>query len=83
MRRWIKWLVIVGVLVGLVVVRRWAWTPALRNAGLTAGPAATRFRVLFARILVAAWAALALSGVAMLVFQAATVQGVLQNLIPR
>jgi len=61
--------------VGLVAVRRWVWTPAVQAAGLAGTPAADGFRRRFARTLPWAWVVLVVSGLAVLVFQAATVSG--------
>jgi copper transport protein len=69
------WFGALSVLVGGVVMRRWVWTPAVREAGLTRSEAAARFRRLFRRVLVGSWAVLAVAGVLALVFQAATASG--------
>jgi copper transport protein len=69
------WFASLLAIVGLIVVRRWVWTPTVRDRGLSESRAAERFRTLFARLLVGAWAVLALAGLAMVVFQAAAVQG--------
>ncbi|MGH9222526.1 MAG: copper resistance CopC/CopD family protein [Acidimicrobiales bacterium] len=61
--------------VGLVAVRRWVWTPAVQAAGLTQTPAAAGFRRRFTKALPAMWVVLVVSGLALLVFQAATVSG--------
>ncbi|MFN2607853.1 MAG: copper resistance protein CopC [Acidimicrobiales bacterium] len=62
-------------LIGLVAVRRWVWTPAMRAAGLARSDAASGFRRRFRRWLPAAWAVLAAAGLLALVFQTATVSG--------
>jgi copper transport protein len=62
-------------LVGLVVTRRWVWTPAVRAAGLAESPAAGGFRRRFARALPAAWAVLGVAGLLAVVLQAASVSG--------
>ncbi|MEA2843219.1 MAG: copper transport protein [Actinomycetota bacterium] len=62
-------------LVGMVVTRRWVWTPALRSAGLAESDAAIGFRRRFARALAAAVTVMALAGVLTLVFQAASISG--------
>ncbi|MEA2825607.1 MAG: copper transport protein [Actinomycetota bacterium] len=62
-------------LIGLVVARRWVWTPAVAAVGLADSNAAARFRRRFGPALVGAWAALAVAGSLALVFQAANVSG--------
>ncbi|MEA2716444.1 MAG: copper transport protein, partial [Actinomycetota bacterium] len=62
-------------LIGLVVARRWVWTPAVRAADLAGSDAAARFRGRFRPALVAAWAALVVAGALVLVFQSANVSG--------
>ncbi|MEA2716566.1 MAG: copper transport protein, partial [Actinomycetota bacterium] len=62
-------------LIGLVVVRRWVWTPAVRATDLAGSDAAARFRGRFRLALMAAWAALVVSGALVLVFQSANVSG--------
>lgn len=69
------WLAAMLSLVGLVVVRKWVWTPALRAAGLSDSPTAALFRRRFARALPGAWGLLALSGASSIVFQGASVSG--------
>jgi len=61
--------------VGLVVVRRWVWTPAVRTAGLATTEAADAFRRRFTTLLLPAWALLLVAGLVQLVFQSATVRG--------
>jgi putative copper export protein len=62
-------------LVGMVVVRRWVWTPAVREAGMASSPAADRFREQFRRALPGAWIVLVAATALVLVFQAASVSG--------
>src|SRR5439155_1577028 len=62
-------------LVGMVALRAWVWTPAVRATGLVDSPAAARFRARFARALPLAWVALAVAGGLELVFQTASVSG--------
>jgi len=69
------WLAALSLLVGVVVVRRLVWTPTVRELGMGDSQIADQFRDRFARVLPAAWAVLAWSQLALLVFQAATVQG--------
>lgn len=69
------WFSALLVLVGAVVVRRWVWTPAVREAGLGTSEAASTFRARFRPVLVGAWVALAVAGVLALLFQAATASG--------
>jgi copper transport protein len=63
------------VLVGLVAMRRWVWTPALAAAGLRRSDAASTFRRRFRPALVGTWVVLIVSGLAALVFQGATIGG--------
>ena len=69
------WLAALSLLAGLVVVRRLVWTPTVRELGMADGRVADQFRDRFARVLPAAWAVLVWAQLAMLLFQAATVQG--------
>ncbi len=69
------WFVALFGMVGLVVVRRWVWTPAVASTGLSTSPAADRFRARFARALPATWVVLLVAGALALVFQAATASG--------
>jgi copper transport protein len=62
-------------LVGLVVVRRFVWTPAVRAVGLADSDAAVRFRRRFNRALPSAWVLLLAAWVLVLVFQAASISG--------
>jgi copper transport protein len=61
--------------VGLVVVRRWVWTPTVRAAGLATTDAADAFRRRFTTLLLPAWGLLLVAGLVQLVFQSATVRG--------
>src|SRR3954469_1160571 len=72
--RFLWYSALIGI-VGLVVVRRWAWTPTLRHARLLESDTAERFRGSFSRALVGTWIVLALSGIAALGFQSAVVSG--------
>jgi copper transport protein len=67
------WYLALAALVGAVVVRRWVWTPAAAAAGMP--EAATSFRRGTARLLPGAWAVLAVTGAAGLLFQGAKVSG--------
>lgn len=69
------WFTSLSLLVGLVVVRRWVWTPAVRAAGLGGSDADTGFRRRFVRWLPRVWVVLLVAGAATLVFQAASVSG--------
>ena len=71
------WFASLIALIGLVAVRRWVWTPAVRAAGLGESPAAARFRTGFRRCLPAVWAVLAVSGILWMVFQGASAGGAL------
>jgi copper transport protein len=62
-------------IVGLVAVRVFVWTPAVRAAGLGDEPAGQWFRRRFRPALLLAWSMLALTGVAWLFFQSASVSG--------
>ena len=62
-------------LVGLVVVRRSVWTPAVRAAGLADSDAAARFGRRFGRVLPAAWLVLLSAWLLRLVFQTASISG--------
>lgn len=61
--------------IGLVVVRRFVWTPAVQTAGLAGSDAAARFRRRFNKLLPWAWAVLLGAWVLRLVFQAASISG--------
>jgi copper transport protein len=61
--------------VGLIAVRRFVWTPAVRAAGLVDSDAADRFRRRFNRLLPLAWGVLLVAWLLRLVFQAASVSG--------
>ena len=67
------WYLALAALVGAVVVRRWVWTPAAAAAGVP--EVARAFRRRTARLLPVAWAVLAGTGAAGLVFQGAKVAG--------
>ena len=60
---------------GMVAMRRWVWTPAVRAVGLAHSDAAEGFRRRFRRTLPGAWVVLVVAGLAILVFQSATVSG--------
>ena len=62
-------------LIGLVVVRRFVWTPAVRAAGLGDSAAAESFRRRFGRALPRVWGLLVVAWLATLVFQAASISG--------
>src|SRR5439155_22418988 len=62
-------------LVGMVALRAWVWTPAVRATGLVDSRAAARCRAAFAGALPLAWVALAVAGGLELVFQTASVSG--------
>lgn len=61
--------------IGLVVVRRFVWTPAAAAAGLARSDAAARVARRFGRLLPWAWSALLVAWLARLVFQTASVSG--------
>jgi copper transport protein len=61
--------------IGLVVVRRFVWTPAVRAAGLADSAAAERFRRRFGRTLPWVWGLLLVAWLATLVFEAASISG--------
>ena len=61
--------------IGLIVVRRFVWTPAVAAAGLGATDANPRFRARFNRMLPWAWRLLLVAWLAVLVFQAASISG--------
>lgn len=61
--------------IGLVVVRRFVWAPAVQAAGLAGSDAAARFRRRFNRLLPWAWGLLLVAWVLRLVFQAASISG--------
>jgi len=62
-------------IVGLISMRRWVWTPAIRAGELAGTEQAARFRRRFARALPVAWGLLVLAGGVSLWFQAASVSG--------
>jgi len=72
--RFVWYAALLGV-IGLVVTRRFVWTPAVRAAGLGDSDAAVRFRRRFDRLLPWAWAVLLVSWLGRLVFQAASISG--------
>ena len=72
--RYLWYAALVGA-IGLVVMRRFVWAPAVRAAGLGDSAAATRFRRGFNRTLPWSWALLVVAWLLRLVFQAATVSG--------
>jgi copper transport protein len=61
--------------VGLVVMARFVWAPALRASGLAESEAGVRFRRRFNRALPLAWTALLVAWLARLVFQTASISG--------
>jgi copper transport protein len=69
------WFAALLALVGVVVVRRWVWTPATVAVGVSSTPAVSRFRRRACRTILAAWLVLAVAGVLSLTFQAASVSG--------
>ena len=69
------WYTALLAVIGLVVVRRFVWTPAVRAAGLADSAAAERFRGRFNRALPWAWRLLLVAWLATLVFQAASTSG--------
>ena len=69
------WYAALLVVIGLVVMRRFVWTPALRAAGMADSAAAARFRDRFNRVLPGAWVLLLVAWLATLVFQAASISG--------
>lgn len=62
-------------LVGVVVVRRWVWTPSVREQGLTDTAAADRFRAGATHALTLSWVVLAVATLGAIVFQSAAVSG--------
>ena len=69
------WYAALLAVIGLVGMRRFVWTPAVRAAGLTESDAAALFRRRFNRILPWAWVLLLGAWLGRLVFQAASVSG--------
>ncbi|HVW30981.1 MAG TPA: copper resistance protein CopC [Acidimicrobiia bacterium] len=70
------WYAALLAVIGLIVVRRFVWTPALAAAGLAdRGDANPRFRARFNRVLPWAWRLLLVAWLAVLVFQAASISG--------
>jgi copper transport protein len=69
------WYAALLAVIGLVVMRRFVWTPAVRAAGLADSEAAARFRRRFNRTLPWAWRVLLVAWLATLVFQAASISG--------
>ena len=69
------WYAALLAVIGLVAMRRFVWTPAVRAAGLTQSEAAVVFRRRFNRALPWAWVLLLVAWLARLVFQAASVSG--------
>jgi copper transport protein len=69
------WYTALLAVIGLVVVRRFVWTPAVRAAGLADSEAAARFRRRFDRALPWAWRLLLLAWLLVLLFQAASISG--------
>jgi copper transport protein len=70
-----SWYAALLAVVGLVVIRRFVWTPAVRAAGLAESDAAVVFRRRFNRALPWAWILLLSAWLVRLVFQAASVSG--------
>jgi copper transport protein len=69
------WYAALMAVIGLIGMRRFVWTPAVRAAGFTDSDAAALFRRRFNRALPWAWALLVAAWLARLVFQAASVSG--------
>jgi copper transport protein len=69
------WYAALLAVIGLVVVRRFVWTPAVHAAGLAESPAADRFRTRLNRTLPWAWRLLLVAWLLTLVFQAASISG--------
>ncbi len=69
------WFAALLAVIGFVVVRRFVWTPALRDAGLADSAAAERFRRRFNRALPWAWAVLLVAWLLTLWFEAASISG--------
>ena len=69
------WFSALILLVGFVVARRFVWTPALQAAGLSESAVASGVRARFGHALLMTWAVLILSGIASIVFQAASISG--------
>jgi copper transport protein len=69
------WYAALLAVVGLVVMRRFVWTPAVRAAGLAESDAAVVFRRRFNRALPSAWILLLSAWLVRLIFQAASVSG--------
>jgi copper transport protein len=69
------WYAALVAVIGLVVVRRFVWTPAVRAAGLAGSAAAALFRRRCNRALPRAWVLLLAAWLARLVFQTAQVSG--------
>jgi len=69
------WFAALSIAVGLVVIRRWVWTPALRSSGLDMGADADPFRNRWRVWLSAAWLGLAIATALSLAFEAASVSG--------
>jgi len=69
------WYAALLAVIGLVAMRRFVWTPAVRAAGLTDSAAADVFRRRFNAVLPWAWIVLLVAWLGRLVFQAASVSG--------
>jgi len=69
------WFAALVALLGMVAMRRWVWTPAVRAAGMADSDAARAFRRRFRRAVPAAWVVLVGAGLATLAFQSASVSG--------
>jgi copper transport protein len=62
-------------LIGAAAVRRWVWTPSVRDAGLADAPVADGFRRRFARVFPILWGVLLIAGGKSLFFYTASVSG--------
>jgi len=69
------WFGALSVAVGLVVIRRWVWTPAVRSVTSNRIDGQDAFRSRWRRWLPTTWAVLAIASVLSLVFETASVSG--------
>jgi copper transport protein len=69
------WYAALLAVIGLVAMRRFVWTPAVRAAGVAGSAASDVFRRRFNRLLPWAWLVLLVAWLGRLVFQAASVSG--------